>query len=93
MLCGVLVVFILVVVSPSPFSAATNTNSVNFNEWFNQLNAELRVIYQNAAHFAWELRYLKSDNIELNLKMEIVFIIPNNVVFNVLYSVLIQTNS
>lgn len=29
----------------------------SFDAWFNQLNDDLRVIYQYTAHFAWELRY------------------------------------
>lgn len=29
---------------------------VSFDAWFNQLNDDLRVIYQYTAHFAWELR-------------------------------------
>lgn len=34
-----------------------NDNVVSFDAWFNQLNDDLRVIYQYTAHFAWELRY------------------------------------
>lgn len=34
-----------------------NDHEVNFDAWFNQLNDDLRAIYQYTAHFAWELRY------------------------------------
>lgn len=34
-----------------------NDNDASSDAWFNQLNDDLRVIYQYTAHFAWELRY------------------------------------
>lgn len=48
----------------------------SFDAWFNQLNDDLRVIYQYTAHFAWELRYiftkLKEKKCEFRFTMHFI---------------------
>lgn len=31
--------------------------TASFQDWFQKLDSDLHIIYQHAAHFAWELRY------------------------------------
>lgn len=51
----VLLMLIITLATSWQFTQCIDT-AVNFKDWFQQLNSDLSSIYQQSAHFAWELR-------------------------------------